>query len=168
MNVQGKYLKDENDNIISPVVNTDSIYDYQSRNLSNVIAKYELAGSGIDTGYKSIEPEENFLVYPDESYPSIRRIGNFVYIKGVVTPATDFEAETAYNILLLPNKNKYDINFYPDSEQYFVCQGSRRYHWLLTITTSGIVRFSRYGRTDYDPCTSGTWLPFNVIYPVFG
>lgn len=170
MNVNAKYLKDENGQIISPIVSADTIYNYSTTNLnlSELLSEYYFSGCGIDTKWIDLVPLSEFRVYPDAKYPSIRRINNFVCIVGVVAPALDFEAGTSHNILTLPNKNEYNVNFIPSYDQYFVCQGSRRYQWLLTVTTSGIVRFSRYGRTDYDPCTTDPWLPFNVIYPVFG
>ena len=41
MNVNAVYLKDSNDNIVSPVVSTNSIFDTNGNNLNNILATFQ-------------------------------------------------------------------------------------------------------------------------------
>lgn len=57
MNVQGKYLKDENGNIISPIVNVKTVFNDNGMNLLNLF--YPI-GSYYETSNNDFDPNINW------------------------------------------------------------------------------------------------------------
>lgn len=65
MNVNVKYLKDESDNIVSPVTSTDSVYTGNNTQLTNIIqngtfSRTQLFSGETNTSFNLSEPAQNF------------------------------------------------------------------------------------------------------------
>lgn len=65
MNVNVKYLKDENGNVISPVTSTDSVYTGNNSQLTNIIengtfSRTQLFTGETNTNFNLSEPAQNF------------------------------------------------------------------------------------------------------------
>lgn len=65
MKVKGKYLKDENGNVISPVTSTDSVYTGNNSQLTNIIengtfSRTQLFTGETNTNFNLSEPAQNF------------------------------------------------------------------------------------------------------------
>lgn len=105
---------------------------------------------------------ENFTQYNNEEYATARyrKIGGMVEIRGVMRPTTTIAgSSTQYELFTLPE------GYRPDSYMYQRCQADSVRSWMLTISPSGVVSFSRYGNgTSYVDATTSAWLPFQVTY----
>lgn len=116
-----------------------------------------------DSGWKTLTLSSNFVTYSSNTVPSYRKVGKVVEIVGAVKPATTLaNGTTEYTIGTLP------AGYRPTKNQVtLICSGSGRAIWLLSITTSGQVIFSRYriGDTFIDAPTDA-WLPFQATFTV--
>ena len=105
---------------------------------------------------------DNFTVYDSSSNSTFKytKVGNIGGIRGVITPSDTLEGGTSdHEIGTIPE------GYRPYANQYFLCQGSGKYTWLLKITYDGIVSMQRYGNSSgYSDCKNGTWLPFCVTW----
>lgn len=105
---------------------------------------------------------ENFTQYNNEEYAKVRyrKIGGMVEIRGVMKPTTIITgSSTQHELFSLPE------GYRPDSYMYQRCQADGVRSWLLTISPSGVVSFSRYGNgTSYIDAETTAWLPFQVTY----
>ena len=115
MSVQQKYLKDENGNIFSPIVSTDSIYT-GGGSLTPYIE---------DSGWVDMDSyinTEQFIAHGAE-HMKIRRIGKIVCLTGRVINQVALASGTTYKIFskTLPN------NLLP--LQWFTFQGEIR-KWI--------------------------------------
>lgn len=105
---------------------------------------------------------DNFTQYNNEDYAKVRyrKIGGMVEIRGVMRPTTIIAgSSTQHELFSLPE------GYRPDSYMYQRCQADGVRSWLLTISPSGVVSFSRYGNgTSYIDAETTAWLPFQVTY----
>lgn len=114
-----------------------------------------------DTGWKNATLKSEFAVYNDNSNVHYRKIGNVVYIAGIVKPTAALEGSaTQVPIFNLPE------GYRPSEAMYKVCPGSAKNTWLLAVLTSGNVTFSRYGMTTYAEASTSVWLPFEMSFVV--
>ena len=104
----------------------------------------------------------SFALYNTAQPVQYRRYGDLVEVRGVIKPtATIPYADGWTTITTLPEG--YRPGGLTDVE--VVCQGGSNAIWLLRVTLSGAVQFSRYrnGSTNAD-VTAGTRLPFSVLF----
>lgn len=134
---------------------------------------YKSAGWGQWFGgwiYPTIN-HDKFVMYgtsTEDNAVRYRKDGRLVEIRGVVAPAVDIVGNTTnHNIFTL------EEGYRPNSPIYIVCQGSGNCTWLLQISKSGAVNFSRYRNGDTGATASaksdtadGAWLPFQATYLV--
>lgn len=117
-----------------------------------------------DSGWLQVTLTNQFQAYNEEStnIPKYRKVGNLVEIRGIVAPTSNIPAGTSPVIAFtLPS------GFRPSgSQRYFICQGSGRNVWLLTVYPDGNVGVSRYGTTSIIDIPTTAWLPFNAVFMV--
>lgn len=105
---------------------------------------------------------DNFTQYNNDDYAKVRyrKIGGMVEIRGVMRPTTIIAGSSIqHELFSLPE------GYRPDSYMYQRCQADGVRSWLLTISPSGVVSFSRYGNgTSYIDAETTAWLPFQVTY----
>lgn len=103
---------------------------------------------------------ENFTIYSNDDQIQYRKIGKIVQIRGTVRPTTNITGSSDnHTIFTLPE------GYRPSKIVNVRCQGSGAYSWLLSITTGGLVRFSRYNNgANYVNTSTTSWLPFNVTF----
>lgn len=75
-----KYLKDEDDSVISPVTSTDSVFTNNKIPITEYIE---------DSGWITATLTDDFVPYDgDNNYtPQYRKIGKQVFIEGTVSPS---------------------------------------------------------------------------------
>lgn len=103
---------------------------------------------------------ENFTIYDNNTQIQYRKIGKIVEIRGVVRPTTNIPGSSDnHTIFTLPS------GYRPSTTINERCQGSGSYSWLLSITSSGLVRFARYNDgTQYVDTSTTSWLPFHATF----
>lgn len=115
-----------------------------------------------DSGWKTPTLSSDFVLYATDSNSAVkyRRINKMVEVRGVVKPTSSIGGSTDnYTIFELP------VGFRPSSQVSLVMQGSGHYSWLFSVTSAGVVRFSRYGAGDtFHNADTGTWLPFQATF----
>ena len=92
-----------------------------------------------------------------------RKVGQTVFIRGTVKPNRLLHAEDMTDTMIIFNLTN---GYIPSRTCQFVCQGSGRKNWLLTVHDTGEVTFSRYGSDTFEDCPIGAYLPFNVSFLV--
>lgn len=103
----------------------------------------------------------HFDLYNQNVNVQYRKVGQTVYLRGSITPNRIIRAEDMTDVIIICNLPS---GYRPNRTCSFVCQGSGRNIWLLSIDETGEVRFSRYGSDTYVDCPIGAWLPFNVSF----
>ena len=113
-----------------------------------------------DSGWQTASLTSDFKPFQgNSSYtPKYRKVGKVVEISGIISPSATLSAGSEKNIFTLPT------GYRPSIVRYNICQGSANNKWLLTINTTGIVTFSRYGTTTNTDATSSVWLPFTFNF----
>ena len=114
-----------------------------------------------DTGWQTATLTDDFKPYSNDNsnMPRYRKIGKIVHVWGIVSPSLTIQGGTEmHTIFNLPD------GYIPSSTDSFLCQGSGLRRWLLTISSSGDVNFSRYGTEGYIDADDGVWLPFAVTF----
>ena len=111
-----------------------------------------------DTGWQTITLTSGFEVYSSGYDVRVRKIGDIVFLSGVIRPTTNIAAEQYTTMFTLPS------NYIPGRELQFVCQGSNVNKWVLSILANGECKIQRYGTTSNIAIPSGTWLPFDVTF----
>lgn len=112
-----------------------------------------------DSSWKVATATTPFELYTDSSPINYRKVNGVVEIHGVVKPKVSITGSaTTYTICTLPT------GYRPTVNRYYLCQGSVKDTWLLTITTAGECCFSRYGTTSYGTAASNVWLPFSATF----
>ena len=112
-----------------------------------------------DTGWIDATLTSEFTLYNADSVCQYRKIGKYVQLRGEVKPTTAISGSlTAVIIFTLPTE------FIPSQLCNFVCQGSSVNRWLMQVSTSGNVSFSRYGTSSLAQAGTNAWLPFDVGY----
>ena len=111
-----------------------------------------------DSGWQTATLSSSFQVYNNTAgyAPKYRRIGEVVYVTGVVSTTT--EITNGAVIFTLPS------GYRPSAYSAFICQGSSANRWLLNVGTNGEVNIGRYGTTESVAVPSGTWLPFTIQF----
>ena len=106
-----------------------------------------------DSGWVACTLANNFETY-GSSPLEVRKIGNIVMLRGVITPKTNTTLNQT-NIAALP------VGFEPsDCNINVVQQGSQANRWLLRINTDGIIQGDRYSNneTANGTAVAGAWL----------
>jgi hypothetical protein len=113
-----------------------------------------------DSGWITPSLNSSFKVYNSDSTnaPKYRKIGKMVEIVGVVSPASEIASGGTGNIFTLPE------GYRPTQNRYYICQGSGRNVWLLTVNPNGTVSCSRYGTSSNVAISTSAWLPFNATF----
>ena len=115
----------------------------------------------IDSLWQGATLSSRFTYYDSTSTVQYKRIGNVVYVRGVVKPTSAIAgSDTRYVIFNLP------VGYRPAYDVYTLCQGSSANKWLLTVNINGNVCFSRYGTSSYAQASTSAWLPFNVSFAI--
>lgn len=111
----------------------------------------------ISVAESSLGPEFKFYEGGGVRY---RKINNIVEICGVVQPKVVIEGSALqYTIFTLPS------GYRPTTiDRRALMQGSGENKWLLVVTTSGDVTFSRYTNDGYINTSTTTWLPFSFTF----
>lgn len=87
--------------------------------------------------------------------------GNTITVSGTATPTKNLIGdEKEVELFTMP------VEYAPLKRITEVCQGSTKNSWLLTISESGKVTFSRYGTTAYTNCQPGQWLPYTSTWNI--
>lgn len=112
-----------------------------------------------DTGWIDATLTSSFTMYSTDDVCQYRKIGKHVQLRGVVKPTAALAGSlTGVVIFTLP------AEFTPSRPCNFVCQGSSVNKWLLQVSTSGKVSFSRYGTSSLAQAGVKAWLTFDVGY----
>lgn len=147
------------------IVEKGSSYSYVSVISTNEAKRYKITDNDYedlnDSGWATASLTSGFKAYNNLSSntPEYRKIGNEVYIRGVVSPTSTLGASsTGVTMFTLP------AGFRPSKPVYEICQGSGKNVWLLSITTGGAVQVSRYGTTANADIGTSAWLVFNKSF----
>lgn len=133
----------------SNMLNTYTILD--SGNFYDVMDSSWISGGVIG---------EDFTLYDNNYQIQYRKIGKIVEVRGVVKPVREI-AGSADNHTIFTLGSGYR----PGKNIQTLCQGSGTNTWLLSITTDGTVRFSRYNNgSGYVNAPAGAWLPFQITF----
>lgn len=112
-----------------------------------------------DSGWKDVTFASKFTNYGATNNLRYRKIGKIGILTGVVTPTETITASTVEDICTLPS------GYRPAQAVYLIMHGTVRNKWLLTINTSGLVTFARYGGYDsYTDAAAGTWCPIHAVF----
>lgn len=127
--------------------------------------EYAVFDESMDSGWiDDVTLGDDFVLYATDTNSKVRyrKRGKTVEIRGAVKPSAAITGSTTnYTIFTLPS------GYRPDSIVYERCQGSGAYSWLLTVTSSGLVRFARYNDgSQYVSTSTSSWLPFHVTFLV--
>lgn len=114
-----------------------------------------------DTGWIQMQLSSNFKNYSQDSIQEYRRIGKTVYLRGVMSPASKIYGGVDDTLI-----SKLPTSLRPNKRFYFVCQGSMKNTWLLTVREDGTVNYSRYGATSFVEADTNTWLTFSCSYSI--
>lgn len=84
-----------------------------------------------------------------------------VELRGRISPTSEISAtDTEHAIFTLPT------DYRPSRKLFFVCQGSGKRTFLLTVSSNGTVSVSRYGNTDYEAIPTTAFLAINATFLV--
>lgn len=116
-----------------------------------------------DSGWQTATLTDDFKPYNNtaSNTPQYRRVGKVVQVKGVVSPTSTIDGSTTQHTIFTLSSA-----YRPSSLIYTLCQGSSYNKWLLIITTTGNVTFSRYGSNAWTDAGTTVWLTFSVTYLV--
>lgn len=117
-----------------------------------------------DSGWLQATLTNQFKAYHDidGNIPRYRKVGKTVEIRGVLAPTSTIAASNDETIAFtLPS------GFRPSGTQRdYICQGSGRNVWLLTVFPEGDVGVSRYGTTANSDIPTSAWMPFNAVFMI--
>lgn len=116
--------------------------------------------TGGDDSWKDAVLTADFALYNDGSGGcKYRKTGKVVEIFGQIRTTSTFMTDgTEKTIFTLPE------GYRPSKNRYYICQGSYRNIWLLSVSYTGAVRFSRYGTSEFAEVTDSNWLPFSAVF----
>ena len=116
--------------------------------------------TGGDDSWKDAALTADFALYNDGSGGcKYRKTGKLVEIFGQIRTTSTFMTDgTEKTIFTLPE------GYRPSKNRYYICQGSYRNIWLLSVSYTGAVRFSRYGTSEFAEVTDSNWLPFSAVF----
>ena len=108
------------------------------------------------------------VAYDDNNKPVYKKVGNAVYLTGIIKPSLDtnsFNTSNGHIIFTLP------VGYRPNRQVNVLCQGTMISTWLLTINTNGTVVASRYRQNisttvEFDAISppTTTWMPFSISF----
>ena len=120
---------------------------------------YDVTGN---PGWITAKLTSDFETYAGNTANALkyRKIGNIVFLKGVVTPKATLTGGTDnVTIATLPE------GYRPEVQGNFICQGSGTAIWLCTVTAAGLVRFARYRNgAAWADAPNNTWLPIDISF----
>lgn len=110
--------------------------------------------------YLPVDSDSGFTIYDNNSNIRYRKIGKLVEVVGAIKPTADIAGSTTnYTICTLPT------GYRPAMAFNNRCQGSGANSWLFSITTGGVLRFSRYNNgSSFITASTGTWLPLHAMF----
>lgn len=110
-----------------------------------------------DSGWQMLTLTDNFMPYKNvaEFNPMCRKVGQLVEVTGIISPVSEISSNLSITIATLLE------GYRPSISRYYICQGSDRNIWMLTIDENGKLIFSRYGTSSYPV---NTRLSFNAIF----
>lgn len=116
-----------------------------------------------DTGWQSVDYEDDYEDY-DSLHPlRYRRIGKIVHIEGRVRNTTAVTPDSAGVVIA----SLTDSSCYPTYEQSALQQGTQANKFILTVLTDGKLNIARYGTTAINTqISSGSWLHCYITYMV--
>lgn len=130
--------------------------------IKNIYEKIDTINEKIkDSDWQTATLTDDFKPFSNDNsnMPRYRKIGKIVQVWGIVSPSQTIEGGIEiHTIFNLPN------GYIPSSTNSFLCQGSGLRRWLLTISASGDVNFSRYGTDAYVDVDDSVWLPFTATF----
>lgn len=141
---EGKVIAEVNDAVISNLQNQITDAKSSSTTLLSVASEFEL--------------------YDANTPIVLNRFGQAISITGIVKPKNTITGGIdRHTICTLPS------GLAPICEIHSVAQGSGNAQWTLSITTAGLVRFSRYHNTasaanTYNDADNTQWLPFHAMW----
>lgn len=114
----------------------------------------------LDTGWITPTLGSGFEVYSTDQAVQYRKVNKLVEIRGSVKPTSNIDGSaTNYTIFTLPE------GYRPNKQVNVVCHGSSWYTWLLSVASTGDVRFSRYSSgTGYVSASTSAWLPLQATF----
>lgn len=145
---------------------TSNSNDYQTyvRTLMNGVwsnwKQYQMVE---DTGWQNLTLDSKFHAYNDTAAntPECRKVGNVVYVRGVIAPVSNLDADSNTVFTTLPS------GYRPSKEVHCLCQGTAAKIWLLTIYTNGNMSLAGY-RNGYilGAVYADEWFPFDFTFLV--
>ena len=113
-----------------------------------------------DSGWKTLTIGSDFELYTSGSPVQYRKVGKMVEVCGAVKPTSEIASGGTATIGTLPS------GYYPSVARHFVCQGSGKATWCLTVGGNGALSFGRYGAGANEAAGTSVWLPFNATFGV--
>lgn len=118
-----------------------------------------------DTGWLDLPLDNNFGEYFATAGNRLRykKYNSLVSITGVLTPSKNLGISSIerLTITVLP------VGARPNISIYKLMQGTDRAIWLMTISSDGVVSFSRYRAGDvYSEVVPDIWLPIQEVFMV--
>lgn len=128
MNVNAKYIKDENNNTISPITSTDTVYNNEGENLTTILSSLGSSG-GIPIGtiveYTNSELPPDFLLCDGSE---ISRTGYAALFNVIGTKYGEGDGSTTFN---LPSRNGFvtttDTNTSTVTNKYYIIKYQNSY-----------------------------------------
>lgn len=121
-------------------------------------------GVTIDSDWVELTLENSFVVYNGEMQyqPKYKERAGIVTIKGIVSPTEPYDSVGYPKIIAsgIPERLR------PDTQLWFVCQGSGMRQFTLVILTDGRIGVSRYGINSLEEVPIDASLAFCVTYQV--
>ena len=134
-------------------------------------AEVDYEGAEVPNGWEQIDDSWETLTLTSEfkNYnnnnsfrPKIKKEGNVVTIKGIISPTANItNTSTEHIMFVIPEKYRPT-----DMPLHQVCQASGMNRWLLIVAIGGNVTLSRYGTTEMTTAPASSWLPFTITYLV--
>lgn len=116
------------------------------------------------TDWEALTISDGFEAYTAGSTePKYKVNGNVVTIRGSLKPTATVAANDGADVKLC---GTLPAQYRPPYGQTFICQGSGRNVWLLTVKRDGNVFVGRYGTTAFIDIPVGAWLTFSVTYSI--
>ncbi len=115
-----------------------------------------------DSGWQALTFSSGYANYNSTEPLQIRKIGNFVEIRGIIKPTAQKTASTsAVQFATIPTGYRPTYTF-----RTTIAQGSGMNRWHLTAETDGRLCWSRYGITSSVNLPSGAWLCVYMTYMI--
>ncbi len=113
-----------------------------------------------DSGWTVMTLDSNFEKFNTGYELKYRVIGSVVYARGILKPKQDLSAGTEHYVAQFPSGKR------PNTDYYFIGQGSSMNRFTYKINSSGSLYISRYGTTTDSQFPTGAFLTFNFSFPI--